>query len=65
MFTNIGKFFLNKNFNLQNSFNYIVLVFCILLHKADLIMASVAHASDVAHGPLFFLFIVRKHSKAF
>lgn len=43
-----------KNFILQNKFNYIVLVFCILLLKADFIMTSVAHVNDVAHGPLFY-----------
>lgn len=43
-----------KTFILQNKFNYIVLVFCILLLKADFIMTSVAHLNDVAYGPLFY-----------
>lgn len=43
-----------NNFILQNKFNYIVLVFCILLLKADFIMTSVAHVNDVAYGPLFY-----------
>lgn len=44
-----------KNFILQNKFNYIVLVFCIVLLKADyFIMACVAHLNDVAHWPLFY-----------
>lgn len=54
MFTNIGRKFKKKTLILHNTFNYIVLVFCILLLKADFIMTSVAHVNDVAYGPLFY-----------
>lgn len=40
-------------FSIQDLFYYIVLIFCIGLHKADFIMSIVAQVSDVAHESLF------------
>lgn len=54
MFTNIGRKLKKTTLILHNTLNYIVLVFCILLLKADFIMTSVAHVNDVAYGPLFY-----------
>lgn len=42
-----------RKYLIQDLFYYIVKICCIILHKADLIMAFVVHMNDLSQGLLF------------
>lgn len=44
---------------IQDIFYYIVVIFCMLLLKADFVLTIIAQVSDVTLGPLFLKFLTQ------